>query len=152
MAESLGTVLIIGESGTGKEVIARAVHEVSPRRDAPLLAVNCAALTESLLESELFGHERGAFTGADRARAGLLVDTHGGTLFLDEIGEMSLPMQAKPSKTSAKSASVVPNKQSLRANSACSGLYAVGRPRLVSVTSPPSLTSPLANSSSPSSW
>jgi len=94
-ASSRVTVLLEGETGTGKEVFARAIHAEGPRANKPFVAQNCAALPESLLESELFGHERGAFTGADRARAGLLVDTHGGTLFLDEIGEMSLPMQAK---------------------------------------------------------
>ena len=95
VAESLGTVLIIGESGTGKEVIARAVHEVGPRRDAPLLAVNCAALTESLLESELFGHEKGAFTGADQMRKGRFELADTGTLLLDEVSEVSSNIQAK---------------------------------------------------------
>ena len=95
VAESLGTVLIIGESGTGKEVIARAVHEVSPRRDAPLLAVNCAALTESLLESELFGHEKGSFTGADQMRKGRFELADTGTLLLDEVSEVGSNIQAK---------------------------------------------------------
>ena len=95
IAESQGTVLIVGESGTGKEVVARAVHEASPRASAPLLAVNCAALSESLLESELFGHERGAFTGADRLRKGRFELADGGTLLLDEVSEVSPHIQAK---------------------------------------------------------
>ncbi len=88
-------VLIIGETGSGKELAAAALHHHSPRRGRRLLAVNCAALPESLAESELFGHERGAFTGANTAKAGLLESASGGTLFLDEIGELSLPIQAK---------------------------------------------------------
>ncbi|MEZ0309256.1 MAG: sigma-54-dependent transcriptional regulator [Ramlibacter sp.] len=95
VAPSNATVLLLGETGTGKEVIARALHLQSNRGDQPFLAVNCALLKGELLESELFGHEKGAFTGADRARAGRVETARGGTLFLDEIGEMSPPLQAK---------------------------------------------------------
>lgn len=95
VAESHGTVLISGESGTGKEVVARAIHEMSPRREGPFLAVNCAAMSESLLESELFGHERGAFTGAESLRKGRFELAHGGTLLLDEISEIKPQIQAK---------------------------------------------------------
>jgi two-component system response regulator HydG len=94
-AASRATVLISGESGTGKELVARAVHYYSDRVGGPFLAVNCKALAESLLESELFGHEKGAFTGAQSSRAGLFERAHGGTLFLDEIGEVSLNFQGK---------------------------------------------------------
>lgn len=95
VAASQGNVLITGESGTGKEVVARAIHDLSPRRDGPFLAVNCAALSESLLESELFGHERGAFTGADKLRKGRFELADRGTLLLDEVSEVSPHIQAK---------------------------------------------------------
>ena len=95
VAPSEATVLITGKSGTGKELVARAIHNQSQRKDGPWVAVNCAALTESLLESELFGHEKGAFTGADKRRDGRFLQADGGTLFLDEIGEISLLMQVK---------------------------------------------------------
>ncbi len=95
VAPTPATVLITGETGTGKELIAQAIHDWSPRRPKPMIRVNCAAFPAGLVESELFGHERGAFTGADRAREGRFELAHGGTLFLDEIGEMPLDTQAK---------------------------------------------------------
>ena len=95
VAASEATVLIRGESGTGKELVARAVHAASPRRDGPFVAVNCAALPSSLLESELFGYERGAFTGAHARHPGLVETASRGTLFLDEIGDMALEAQAR---------------------------------------------------------
>jgi two-component system response regulator HydG len=95
VAPSEATVLITGESGTGKEMIAGAMHFNSPRKDGPFVKINCAAITETLLESELFGHEKGAFTGAHRKKEGRFRQAHGGSLFLDEISEMSLAMQVK---------------------------------------------------------
>lgn len=95
VAPTDSTVLILGESGTGKELAARAVHEASPRKDAPIITVNCAAIPETLIESELFGHERGAFTGAVSAHRGLVEAADGGTLFLDEIGELPAAAQAR---------------------------------------------------------
>lgn len=94
-AKSDVSILLLGESGTGKELLARSIHQWSPRHAMPLVIINCVALTETLLENELFGHERGAFTGADRLQKGKLEMADGGTVFLDEIGDMSLSLQAK---------------------------------------------------------
>jgi formate hydrogenlyase transcriptional activator len=95
VAPANSTVLLLGETGTGKEVIARAIHNASPRREKPMIKVNCAALPQNLVESELFGHERGAFTGASERRVGKFELANSGTLFLDEIGEMPLELQSK---------------------------------------------------------
>ena len=99
VSQAAASVLLLGESGTGKELFARAVHLASPRRDAPFIKVNCAAIPDTLFESELFGHERGAFTGASSARAGWFEQADRGTIFLDEIGELPLQMQAKLLRT-----------------------------------------------------
>src|SRR5262249_46515654 len=95
VAQTTTTVLIEGETGTGKEQVARAIHEASPKRAGPLVAINCAAVPETLLESELFGHEKGAFTSAVGQRKGRFELAHGGTLFLDEVGDVPAAMQAK---------------------------------------------------------
>jgi two-component system, NtrC family, response regulator AtoC len=95
VAPTGSTVLIVGESGTGKGVLAQSIHQKSMRREQPFVAVNCSAIPEQLIESEFFGHTKGAFTGADRARKGLFLEANNGTLFLDEIGELPLPMQTK---------------------------------------------------------
>src|SRR5262245_622298 len=91
----LPTVLITGETGTGKGLVAHLIHQVSPRAEGPFVDVNCAAIPETLLEAELFGYERGAFTDAHRSKPGLLQMAHGGTIFLDEVGLLSQPLQAK---------------------------------------------------------
>ena len=93
-APTKASVLITGESGVGKELVARAIHRNSPRREAPFIRVNCAAIPEELIESELFGHEKGSFTGASRDQVGKFVQADGGTIFLDEVGDMSLKTQA----------------------------------------------------------
>ena len=95
IAPSEATVLVIGETGTGKEIVSRYVHELSRRASAPFVAVNCGAFSENLVDAELFGYERGAFTGAVAAKSGWFESAHGGTLFLDEIGDLSLPLQVK---------------------------------------------------------
>ena len=95
VAPTNSTVLILGETGTGKELVARALHDQSLRADMPFVAINCGALPETLIESELFGHRKGAFTGADEGRVGLFEVAHGGTIFLDEIGELPMSMQSK---------------------------------------------------------
>ena len=95
VAPTNSTALILGETGSGKELVARAIHDQSLRHEMPFVAINCGALPESLIESELFGHRKGSFTGADEHRVGLFEVANGGTLFLDEIGELPKPMQAK---------------------------------------------------------
>ena len=99
VAPAEAAVTILGDTGTGKELVARALHRLSPRREAPFIPVNCSAIAASLIESELFGHERGAFSGADRLRKGAVEEAHGGTVFLDEIGELPLELQPKLLRT-----------------------------------------------------
>src|SRR5207253_8631134 len=95
IAPTSASVLILGETGTGKDLVAKAIHNNSPRKNKPFIPLNCTALNENLLDDELFGHEAGAFTGADRLRKGRFEAANGGTLFLDEIGNMPLALQAK---------------------------------------------------------
>jgi len=95
LSQSPVSILILGESGTGKELVARALHQQSPRRARPFVAINCGSIPDTLIDSELFGHQKGAFTGASAARAGVFVEADGGTLFLDEIGDMPMPVQAR---------------------------------------------------------
>jgi two-component system NtrC family response regulator len=95
VAPANATVLLLGESGTGKEVLARGVHELSPRAGKRFVAINCAAIPDTLLESELFGYEKGAFTGAAKQTVGKIEYANEGTLFLDEIGDLPMPLQAK---------------------------------------------------------
>jgi transcriptional regulator with PAS, ATPase and Fis domain len=95
IAKSNGAVLVLGESGTGKELIASAIHRLSTRTANRFIAINCGAIPEDLLEAELFGYEKGAFTGADRKRSGYFGEAHKGTIFLDEIGDMPLRLQVK---------------------------------------------------------
>ncbi len=95
IAKSKATVMILGESGTGKELIARAIHEESPRKNGQFIPVDCSTLTETIIESELFGHIKGAFTGADKNKKGLIEEAHGGTIFLDEIGNLKPNIQSK---------------------------------------------------------
>jgi two-component system response regulator HydG len=95
VSDAEASILLLGESGTGKELAARAIHQGSARHRRPFVAVNCTAIPENLLESELFGHEKGAFTGADRPRRGLFAEAHGGTIFLDEVGDLPPPLQGK---------------------------------------------------------
>ena len=117
VSQTTATVLLLGESGTGKELFARAVHLASPRRDQPFIKVNCSAIPDALFESELFGYERGAFTGASAARAGWFEQAHGGTLFLDEIGELPLAMQSKLLRTLQEGTLVrLGGKQEVRVN------------------------------------
>ena len=94
-AASRSTVLLLGESGTGKEIFARAIHNWSDRKDKPFVAINCVGLSKELLESELFGHEKGAFTGALQLKKGKMELAHGGTVFLDEVGDISTELQTK---------------------------------------------------------
>jgi transcriptional regulator with PAS, ATPase and Fis domain len=95
VSQATANVLITGESGTGKEMVARAIHKTGPRAQKPFIAINCTAIPENLLESELFGHAKGSFTGAIQRKRGLFEEAHGGTLFLDEIGDMNVTLQSK---------------------------------------------------------
>jgi len=114
VAPTNSTVIVIGETGTGKELAARAVHQQSGRCDKPFVAINCGALPENLIESELFGHRKGAFTGADEHRQGLFEVADGGTLFLDEIGELPKPTQATLLRVLESGEGTVPGRRSNR--------------------------------------
>src|SRR3989442_6791937 len=128
VAEHNTTVLITGESGTGKEVIARAIHRASPRGSKAFVGINCAAIPENLLESELFGHVRGAFTGATGDKVGLFEQANGGTLLLDEIGELPIGLQAKLLRVLQESEIRRAGDQSAR-RWCCAGLVSQGRPQ-----------------------